>query len=206
MAALNASAQVGSDLIGGTDTPPDLHMAVAVTQMGFTSMAALASLSFVIFDPTRNNQVVESVHIPLDWTGQEGREIHPAKMKWALGLSTVARKVMVDKNPQAPNVAIGKLITALSTHKPKVVWGYPTDIGMLTNFMMMAGVKPPWGEVGLRDPNTLVKSGIELGLAKPILRGEFEPEGHSLGDTSFIVRNIRSVYAPDVGVLSEVVK
>lgn len=199
MAALNA-------LVSDESKPSDLHMAVSVTQMGFTSMAALASMSFMVFDPTRNTPVVESYHVPLDWTNQDGREIHPAKVKWAMGLSTVTRRVLIDPAPSGANVALAKLVQALQTHKPKVVWGYPTDIGMLTNFMMTNGVKVPWGEVSLRDPNTLVKSGIELGLAKPVTRGEHEPEGHALGDTSFILRSIRSVYAPDAGPVSEVVK
>lgn len=199
MGATNALVQVGSDeVIGGQKPPgPELHMAIAVTQLGYSAAAALASIAFVVFDPSRNNVVVDTYHAPLDWTSQEGREVSSLKLKYFLGLSTVTRRVLHEKEPVGDNVAIGKLQAAISTHHPKVIWGNPVDLGQLTNFMLRAGTKGIWPDgVSLRDSETIYKSGRELGIASEVTRGQFEPEGHSMGDASFIMRQVRAVYAP----------
>ena len=189
MAVANALVPVESE------KPADLHMALAVTNMGFTSMAALGGLGYLVFDPTKHEKVVESYHAALDWTAQDGREIHPGRLKWFMRQSGVARKAASDEHPVGLKSALGKLYHALDEHKPKVVWVYGTDVGQLSNLIMTTGGKLPWGGVELRDPRTALNTAIDLGFAKAVKRAEFEPEGHAIGDASYILRQVRAVYA-----------
>lgn len=189
MDAANALVPVSSE------KPADLHMALAVTNMGFTSMAALAGLGYLVFDPSKNEQVVETYHAALDWTSQDGREIHPGRLKWFLRQSGVSRKAASDEHPVGLKSAIGKLMHALAEHKPKVVWVYGTDVGQLSNLMMQNGLKLPWGDTELRDPRTALNTFRDLGMAKAVTRAEFEPEGHAIGDASYILRQVREIYA-----------
>jgi hypothetical protein len=162
--------------------------------MGYSTMSALGSLAFVVFDPTKNSKVVETYHTPLDWTGQEGREINPNRLKQLLASSTVTRRVLCSDEPAGLPAAVAKLVSAINKYKVKVLWMYPTDLGMFTNLCMHNGIKPPWSGVSLRDPNTAYKTGLDLGIGREVKRGEFEPEDHALGDASYISRLVRSVY------------
>lgn len=173
---------------------PEYHIAIAVTNMGYTSMSALGSVAFTVFEPSKSNRVAESYHTPLDWTGQENREINPLRLKALLAMSTATRKVLCSDEGVVCAAAVGKLTGAINKYKPKVVWVYPTDLSMLTNLCMHTGTKPPWAGLSLRDPNTALKVSTELGIGKEVKRGEFEPEGHALGDASFITRMVRSCY------------